>query len=548
MDDAIRPTSVVGASGSDRLGSARLGNSSLLAGTHLSEHVNTMRGIQSYGPGMVVLLAAGAALFVGPLAVKEFVHAQTSVEIVQASTRLQNTNNILEQINAVQRDIAKLVEPSVVHVSTESTMQRRSLPRTYVSSGSGWIFDDSGHIVTNAHVVDGADRIQVQFHDGSMRDAELVGLDLRTDIAVVKVAPGGLFPAKRGDSDDVQQGDMVYAFGSPFDFRFSMSSGIVSGLGRTAGPAEIDYQNFIQVDAAINPGNSGGPLTDIYGRVIGMNTAIATGRGNTVGQGQFAGIGLAIPMSMIENYVDQLIKGGEVRRGYLGISVEPVSARDARFLANPELRFGAEQFNGEGAPVTDVQEGSPAEKAGIQVGDIIVAVDGRRVSNSQQVRAIISSKNPGTEVILEVWRPDVAANTAATKDIKVVLAELEPEAAAVPIFVQTLRQIGLTDLSTATEERSRQLGVPFRRGVLVEAVERGSAVEAALPPGSIITGILGQPVGSEDEFYTRVTRFVTSIPRSQLMRPIELPITYVTPDGREQQDILPLVMNPQFRR
>jgi serine protease Do len=501
-------------------------------------------GAQSYGPGLVVLSAAALALFVGPMAVREFVHAQTTVDIVNASSRLQTNANVLEQINAVQRDIAKVVEPSVVHVSTESTLQGRAIQRVYVSSGSGWVFDDLGHIVTNAHVVDGAERIQVQLHDGEVRTAELVGMDLRTDIAVVKLDGGSLHPAKRGDSDGVQQGDMVYAFGSPFDFRFSMSSGIVSGLGRTAGPAEIDYQNFIQVDAAINPGNSGGPLTDIYGQVIGMNTAIATGRGNTVGQGQFAGIGLAIPMSMIENVVSQLINTGEVRKGYLGVKVGSIDSPEARFLTVPALKYAVEHFRGEGAAIVEVVPESPADKAGLLIGDVIVAIDGRHVGNDMQVRAVISSKQPGSEMAIEVWRPNLDGGDPLTKEFKLALAELDPASSnnVNSMFSQTLQRLGFASLTTATEERVRKLGVPFRRGVLVEEIRAGSPVERAVPRGSIITEILGQPVGSVDELFTRVARWARPEQIQQRLAAAELPITYVTPEGETREDVVPFMM------
>lgn len=274
-----------------------------------------MRSFPYAGPGLVVLAAAAAAILAAPFAIRRATDAQADSDIVLASRILAGETvgaqsdelvvalPLLEQLNRANRAVARLVEPSVVHVSTVMTMQRRNFTGPYTSSGSGWIWDADGHIVTNAHVVEGSDRLQVQLFDGELRDAELVGLDLRSDIAVIKIATGGLHPSLRGDSATLEQGDMVYAFGSPFDFRFSMSSGIVSGLGRTAGLADIDYENFIQTDAAINPGNSGGPLTDIRGRVVGMNTAIATGRGNGVGQGQFAGISLAIPMSMIESTV-----------------------------------------------------------------------------------------------------------------------------------------------------------------------------------------------------------------------------------------------------
>jgi S1-C subfamily serine protease len=201
-----------------------------------------MRHLHSYGPGLVVLGAAGFALLAGPMAVRTFTHAQTSVEIVEAANRLDD-GSVLERINEANRDIARMVEPSVVHVSVVGEVRRRSASQPYVSSGSGWVYDEEGHVVTNAHVVDGASRVQVQLAGGDLREAEVVGLDLPTDIAVLKVDASNLHPARRGDSNELQQGDLVYAFGSPFDFRFSMSSGIVSGLGRSAGLNEILYQD-----------------------------------------------------------------------------------------------------------------------------------------------------------------------------------------------------------------------------------------------------------------------------------------------------------------
>jgi S1-C subfamily serine protease len=218
----------------------------------------------------------------------------------------------------------------------------------------------------------------------------LVGLDLRTDIAVIKVSAGGLRPSLRGDSAKIEQGDLVYAFGSPFDFRFSMQLGIVSGLGRSAGLADIDYENFIQTDAAINPGNSGGPLTDIRGRVIGMNTAIATGRGNSVGQGQFAGIGLAIPMSMIESVVSQII---EIGRGPQGLPrrerrLDRHGALACR--ARQPARGGRRGFprRGRGC-VGDVTPDSPASEAGFARGDVIVTIDGQKVTSEGSVPAVV---------------------------------------------------------------------------------------------------------------------------------------------------------------
>ena len=177
-------------------------------------------------PSLLVAGAAAAVLFAAPEAVRRIGHAGTEREIVQASQRLSG-GTILDELNQAYRDIARAVEPSVVHVSTSGRLASRAGMQPYLSTGSGWIYDADGHVVTNAHVIDGASRIQVQLHDGSTHEAELVGMDLRTDIAVVRVDAALVHPAIRGDSNALEQGDLVFAFGSPFDFRFSMSKGIV---------------------------------------------------------------------------------------------------------------------------------------------------------------------------------------------------------------------------------------------------------------------------------------------------------------------------------
>ena len=285
-----------------------------------------MRRIEFLGPSLVVLAAAGVLLLAGPAAVRQVSQSMTAVQMIGAQERLQS-GSLLDQMSQASRDVATIVEPSVVHVSSTGLVAGRGTGRSFINTGSGWVYDAEGHIVTNAHVVDGATTLEVQMVNGERREAKLLGADLRTDIAVLKVDTLGLVPAQRA-TQDPQQGDMVFAFGSPFDFRFSMSNGIVSGLGRTAGITDIEYENFIQTDAAINPGNSGGPLTNTKGHVVGMATAIATGHRNGVSQEQFAGIGLAIPISMIENVVNQLIDHGEVIKGYLGISMLDTDCRE----------------------------------------------------------------------------------------------------------------------------------------------------------------------------------------------------------------------------
>lgn len=533
-----------------------------------------MRSFHHAGPGLVALAAAAVALVATPALVRRANDAQASADIERASLVLETPFratdagvepvaarkplatddappagaevdefaglSFLEAFNRANRAIAKLVEPSVVHVSTLATMQRRNFAAPYASSGSGWIWDEDGHVVTNAHVVEGAERLQVQLFDGELREAELVGLDLRTDIAVIKVAAGGLHPSRRGSSGDVAQGDLVYAFGSPFDFRFSMSTGIVSGLGRSAGLADIDYENFIQTDAAINPGNSGGPLTDVRGRVIGMNTAIATGRGNSVGQGQFAGIGLAIPMSMIESVVTQVIESGEVRKGFLGVSVMPVDALRA-MAAGPRgddmLRAIAGEFKGEGAVVSMVSEGSPAEAAGFTVGDVITSIDGQKVASDAAVPAIVSSRRPGDEVEFEIWRLDLERRSGERQVLVATLGEFDTGERLAPYMPRALRAAGVDAYATATAARAKSLGVPFRRGVLIESVDPSSDLAEIAPAGSVITAVFDQSVGSLDEFYTRVSRAVSGMGR---MRRIEVPLTITVPDGRVVQVAVPL--------
>lgn len=539
-----------------------------------------MRNFSTIGPSLVVLGAAAAALVVAPLAVRSWRDAQASSDIVRASRILEEAPQfgtsqaalgtdesavgtsavvvardtstddnaardalaalpLLEQINRAHRAIARLVEPSVVHVSTMMTMQRRNFSAPYASSGSGWIWNEDGYIVTNAHVVEGSDRLQVQFYDGELREAELVGLDLRSDIAVIKVAAGGLHASQKGDSSTVQQGDMVFAFGSPFDFRFSMSSGIVSGLGRTAGLADIDYENFIQTDAAINPGNSGGPLTDIRGRVIGMNTAIATGRGNGVGQGQFAGIGLAIPMSMIESTVTQIIETGEVRKGYLGIRMIPME--ELRLAAGvgraeAELAEIADNFKGDGILISEVTADSPAERAGLLAGDVIVTANGQRVATNESVSSIIASRGPGAQVRFEVWRLK-DDGTSEKFEIAATLAELDASVNLAPYLPGALARAGIRAFTTSNADRAREKGVPFRRGILIEDVEESSEIAEIVPEGSTITAVFDQQVGSLDEFYTRVNRAVQTLAgqRRGMVRRLEIPLTIVVPDGRVVQ-------------
>ncbi|MEX0742495.1 MAG: trypsin-like peptidase domain-containing protein, partial [Phycisphaeraceae bacterium] len=319
-----------------------------------------MTRIRSYGPSFVLALMIAAVLLGGPHVVRQLAHAQQVVEVQQVRANLQNSP--LGDLSRAFRDVARVVEPSVVHISVsrqtpnqpqggqrpegfeglpetpedlrrwfferrpdrpqprqEEQQQQPPAPDYYrapipFGNGSGWIHPDGQHIITNNHVIREADQIEVKFHDRTTARAEVVGRDEQTDIAVLKlVQEKDLHPSEIAE-EPVDRGDIVFAFGSPFGFEFSMSQGIVSGKGRQIGIlGSMGYENFIQTDAAINQGNSGGPLTNYHGQVVGMNTAIATETGGNMG------IGFAIPADMIVGIVDQIIGSGSVTRGYLGV-------------------------------------------------------------------------------------------------------------------------------------------------------------------------------------------------------------------------------------
>ncbi|MHC4129114.1 MAG: trypsin-like peptidase domain-containing protein [Planctomycetota bacterium] len=449
-----------------------------------------MRKLENYGPGLIVLATAIAVLLAGPSVVWRLTYAHSRARIIQAGESLE-ANPILEQLNQAYRDIATLVEPSVVHISTERTVPSQwGQERLVSSSGSGWVYDDDGHIVTNYHVVEEAERIEVQLNTGRMKEAEVIGFDQFTDIAVIRIPGDGLLPAQRAapgediDSRPVRQGDLVFAFGSPFDFRFSMSKGVVSGIGRSVGVIRDDrgrwmgYENFIQVDAAINPGNSGGPLTDARGRVIGMNTAIATGHGNQLDEGQFAGIGLAIPIEMIEPAVRQIIATGAVQKGFLGVSV----VDGDRSIAY-ELSILA--FHERGLAVARLEPDGAAFDAGLRIGDVITHVFGRPVTTLSAVDAVTAGVRDDDEVELSVWRYEPVTDTS--RRMRITL----PGTVA-----NGLRGISLLQLDDAIADWLAMLGFTDR-GVHIARLELDKPARGAgLRHHDVITHVNDEPVTS----------------------------------------------------
>lgn len=450
-----------------------------------------MRRFIAFGPAFVVLLTVCAVLFLAPTAVRNIQSARTSAIVEVARRDLASGDNILEAINAQVRNIATSVEPSVVHLDVVS----RDPTAAFGSSGSGWVYDTQGHIITNAHVVGGADQIWVQFASGRSFSAKLIGLDVDSDIAVIKVEPGKhLIPATRitpDPKDRPERGDRIYAFGSPFGFKFSMSEGIVSGLGRTARTAlgATRISNFIQTDAAVNPGNSGGPLVDVRGRVVGMNVAIATAadrRGNS--EGQSAGISFAIPMPTIVSRVDQIIAGGKVVSGYVGVLLGEI----------PEMPPMG--FDGQGVSLGYVFKGGPADAGGLRPGDIVVAIDNEPVSDGQVFISLIASKRPGDTANLRVWRG------GSTFEATLTLGERPNE----PITVQFADQLErIFGLRIETLENQT-----FITGVAAGSI----AAEVGFERGQRIDAIFDRPVTDADMTITLFERAGLFLGRSVRIR------------------------------
>jgi len=450
-----------------------------------------MRRFVSFGPAFVVLLTAAVTLFAGPAAVRRIGYAHTDATITLARAELDH-DTVLEQINQAVRNISKAVEPSVVHIAVESA-GRGPGGRQRVSQGSGWIYDQHGHIVTNAHVVRGARGepvITIQFFDGRVAPGTLVAVDSSTDVAVIKVPEGdGVFPARRATGVEVAQGDRVYAFGSPFGFKFSMSEGIISGLGRS--PAAVlernGYTNFIQTDAAVNPGNSGGPLVDVDGRVVGMNVAIATGSTPSGGsEGQNSGISFAIPLDTIESVVDQIIDGGVVSKGFMGVAL-PLDPR-ARGNADSAEDYNrallqAKGFSGRGVVISQVTPGSPAAKAGMLAGDVLTAVNNRLVTSIAAARQLITINRPGETVPVKVWRD------GSSVEFNVVLADLAGYYAGLEKVANALNVYGAVFVDN-----------PDEVGVVVAGVVPGSsAFQDGLRPGLLVNEVNGHKVSEIQE-------------------------------------------------
>ena len=335
--------------------------------------------------------------------------------------------------------------------------------------GSGFVIGSDGHVLTNAHVVEGADEVTVRLSDKREFKAKVLGTDKRTDIALLKIEAKDLPKVTIGDPEKLRVGEWVVAIGKPFGLENTMTAGIVSAKGR-----DLPQENlvpFIQTDVAINPGNSGGPLFNMKGEVVGINSLIYSRTGG------YMGLAFAIPIDVAMNTVTQLKEKGRVTRGRIGVQIQPVTKEDAEAFG-----LGAPR----GALVNGVEKDGPAAKAGVEVGDIIVKADGRDVKSSQELPRIITAIRPGNKIVLTVWRKN------AQKELTVTVAEMKEDAAAQPRRGQPApkekakpNKMGLV-LSDLTDEQKKEADV--KAGVAVDDV--APTVRGNVQPGDVIIAIV----------------------------------------------------------
>ncbi len=396
--------------------------------------------------------------------------------------------------------VAKKVQPSVVSIRSERTVtvspgegfgedffkgtpfedffkQHGGPPtkRRQMGEGSGVIVDPKGYILTNYHVVAGADKLTIRLFDGRESKGDVKGTDPKTDLAVIHVEAKDLPVATLGDSDKIQVGEWAIAIGSPFGLEETVTVGVISAKGRT-GLGTGTYEDFLQTDASINPGNSGGPLVNIEGEVIGINAMI-------ISPGQ--GIGFAIPINLAKTIMGELIKTGKVIRPWVGIGLQDLT---------PELMKNFNVKEKEGALISQVYEGSPAEKAGLKTGDIIVQIDGKKIKDSQDVVREVLKRQVGQKILLEVLRDGKRV------EISVITAQMPSTPGERKPAGPGKEWFGLR-VATVTPDIAKQLGLAKAEGVVVEGVEMGSAAQGAgFRKGDVILEVNRQRIKDVNDY------------------------------------------------
>jgi serine protease Do len=488
--------------------------------------------------GLVALAFALGLLFAGLLdlpsrsSAQEQAHRATPIAQVPAPSI--PAAKPLQELSEAFAAVAEHVKPTVVYIRSQRTEQatrqnmppgmERFFPRFHQQpdieqgSGSGFVVSADGFILTNNHVVEGAEQVTVRLLDRREFKAKVIGSDANTDVAVLKIDAKGLQPVSLGNSDDARVGEWVLAIGNPLGegLTFTVTSGIISAQGRALqglpGRGQGSIQDFIQTDAAINPGNSGGPLVNVRGEVIGINSAIASETGF------YSGYGFAIPINLAHTVMDQLIATGSVHRAALGVSIDNVTLNDAAYVGLPEIR---------GVVVKDIpSDDSPAKAAGIEPGDVIIAVDGKPVERVGQLQQVIGFRRPGDVVKVEVARkggvrktfsvklqalndqPQVAANTEGEGDtagdnggtamnrLGISVEPVTPDVAQQLQLPNNMRGLVVTDVTPGGPSWETLLDDPQRNGPDIILSVEGKPVRTeadlrnalkAQKPGSIVT-------------------------------------------------------------
>ena len=438
-------------------------------------------------------------------------------------TSAESAENIpirtLADFNNAIVNIADRTNPTVVTITTEMTVRQQvrspfefffnnpgnqQRERQVSGLGSGVIVDSGeGYIITNNHVVENADEITVRLYSGDEYSAEVVGADPGSDVAVLKVDVEDLPAIPLGDSENIRVGEMVLAIGSPLqsDFAHTVSQGIVSASGRSSLGLNL-FENYIQTDAAINPGNSGGALINLDGELIGINTAIASRSGGS------QGIGFAIPINMVKNVMKDLIEDGRVARGYLGIGLGgEVDRTMARALDMESPR---------GFIIGNVEQGGPADEAGLKSGDVVVELNGEPVRNFYDFRIAIANSSPGTEVELGIFRE------GEEMSFTVELGELDAQevAAVDPQMEEEMSESLGFDVNNLTDNIRQQLRLESEiTGVVVAEIQQGSrAYRQGMRQGDVIMQIGNQNIENESQFYSVMSQYLESGDDALLMR------------------------------
>jgi serine protease Do len=460
-------------------------------GVNLSKIKQTRRGVAA-------LVLAGALAIASGL----------GVEFERRAAAQQQTLPSPAELSRTFVSVAKQVKPAVVNIDVVEKTQRQSMqlpegfpqipgfgdaqPRRARGTGSGVIISPDGYILTNNHVAGDAEQIKVKLADGRELKAKRIGTDKETDIALIKIDATNLPYAKLGNSDKLEEGEWVLAFGSPFGLQQTMTAGIVSATGRDLGAQGGQFTNFIQTDASINPGNSGGPLVNMQGEVVGINTMIFSRSGGN------EGIGFAIPANLVSKVYAQLLKSGKVTRAYLGLYPQEMTPSIARVA----------RYNGEnGVLVRDVsKEDSPAARAGLRSGDIIVEVDGKKITSPKQLTETVADLPVGKTVDVKYIRD------GRTESTRVTLGERPgPEDEAQPADNgndeegENPGKLGMS-VTTLTPELARRSKLRIATGVVVGNVQSDSpAEEAGLQRGDVIHRVNQTPVTNRLEFMRAIS-------------------------------------------